>query len=95
MAQVTVLRRDRVLRVPTGGEAVEVVEVAYSTPTMLPRTVHLPLELYRPATEEELAATPIYQVLPVDEKATEVERQLIQADIKGFASSIPETFELS
>jgi len=94
VAQVTILRRERVLRVPTGGEATEAVEIAYSTPTTLPRTVYLPLDLYRPATPEELAVNPRYQMLPVNDQAIEVERKLIQADLKGYASSVPETFEL-
>lgn len=94
MALITLLRRERVLRVPTSGEEAEVVEVAYSTLAMLPRTVHLPLGLYRPATKEELAARPRYQMLPVDQGATDTERKLIRADIDGVLSLAPETFEL-
>jgi hypothetical protein len=94
MAQVTILRRERVLRPSAAPGAAEVVEVSYSTPVMLPRTVHLPLELYRAATADELAANPRYQVLPADDQGVVTEREKIQADIKVAIAAVPQTFEL-
>lgn len=94
MAQVTILRRSRALSSPAPGQMVEVVEVTYSTLAIPPRQVHLPLDLYRAATEEELAANPRYQMLPVDERATDTERRLIRADMEGIVSLAPQTFEL-
>lgn len=94
MAQVTILRRERVLRVAASGESAEVVEVSYSTFAALPRTVHLPLELYRAATADELAANPRYQVLPANKEVLEAEREAIQTDMKAAIAAVPETFEL-
>jgi len=94
MAQATILRRERVLRVSPSGEAAEVVEVSYSTLTLLPRTVHLSLDLYRAATPDELAANPRYQMLPVNEQAVAAEREAIQMDRKAAIAAVPQTFEL-
>lgn len=93
MAQIALLRRRRALGSATVGQVVDVVEVTYSTPAIPHRQVHLPLDLYRSATEEELAANPRYQMLPVDERAIETERKLIRADMEGIVSLAPETFE--
>lgn len=94
MARITLLRRSRALGSLAGGQVTEVVEVTYSTPALPPRQVHLPLDLYRFATKEELAANPLYQVLPVDKAATDTERKLILADMEGIISLAPDTFEL-
>lgn len=95
MAQVTILRRSRALASPAAGQMEEVVEVTYSTLAIPPCQVHLPLDLYRPATDDELAANPRYQLLPIDEAAADTERKLIQADMKGIVSLAPQTFEVT
>lgn len=94
MAQVTIHSRDRSLVISDAGQTQEVVALTYSTLAVSPRIVNLPLDLYRPATADELAANPRYQMLPVDERAVDTERQLIQADMKGYISLAPERFEL-
>lgn len=94
MARITLLRRSRALSSPAAGQIAEVVEVTYSTLAVPPRQVHLPLDLYRPATEEELAANPRYQMLPIDERAVATERKLIRADMEGIVSLAPDTFEM-
>jgi hypothetical protein len=93
MAQLTILRRIRSYNYPIAGQVVESVEVTYSSLAVPPRPVHLPLELYRPATADELAANPRYQMLPVDVKATEAEREALVADMKAVKLSFPESFE--
>lgn len=94
MAQVTILRRSRALSSPTPGELKDVVEVTYSTLAIPPRQVHLPLDLYRPATADELAANARYQMLPVDGKATGVELEAISADLKSAAAGAAETVDV-
>lgn len=95
MAQITLLRRERAITTPQGGPIKEVVAVTYSTLAIPPRQVFLPLDLYRPATEEELAANPRYQMLPGQPGAIDTERKLIQADIEGIVQAPPDTFESS
>lgn len=94
MAQVSILRRSRLLLPPAAGAVTEVVEVAYSTINRLPRVVQLPLDLYRPATQEELVANSRYQMLPVNEAAAEAERQAISTDMKADIAAVRQTFEL-
>jgi len=93
MAQVSILRRRRAARSSAARQVTEGVEVTYSTPAVPPRHVHLPLELYRPATEEELAANPRYDMLPANEQAAETERQALAADMKAAVGPVPESFE--
>ena len=93
MALITILRRSRSYSYPIARQVMESVEVTYSTLAVAPRSVHLPLELYRPATADELAANPRYQMLPVDEKATEAEREALAADQKTVFLPFPESFE--
>jgi hypothetical protein len=80
--------------VPAAGQAEETVAVTYSTPAFPPRIVNLGLDLYRPATLDELNANPRYHMLPVDERAAEAERQAIQTDMKAAIGRVPEHFEL-
>ena len=94
MAQVTILRRNRSVSLPAAGQTVEDVEVTYSTPAVPPRHVHLPHELCRPATADELAANPRYQMLPVDGQAVAAERKAIEADMKAQFASVAQTLEL-
>lgn len=93
MARISILRRERSIRLPEPGHPVEVVAVIYSTPAMPPRTVDAPLELYRLATPEEVEAHRVYEVVPVSEQAAETERQIIVADMKGYIQQPPESFE--
>lgn len=94
MQQVTILRRDHILRPSPSGEPTDVVEVAYSVPYHLPRYVYLPQEIYRAATAEELQVNSRYQMVPVNEPAAAAERQAIQTDIKAAIASVPQTIEL-
>lgn len=93
MARITVLRRSLQVRPREGGGVHEVVAVTYSTPAVPPRIVDLPAEHYREATEEELAKRAAYQVVPVSEAATETERLVLAADMKGIFEGTPDTFD--
>jgi len=93
MAQVTILRRSRSYNHPVARQVVESAEVIYSTLAVAPRSVYLPLELYRAATPDELDANPRYQMLPVDEKAAEAEREALVVDMRATFRPLPESFE--
>ena len=93
MAQISILRRSRSYSYPVAGQVTDSVEVTYSTPAVPPRHVGLPLELYRPATQEELAANPRYQMLPANEQAAEAERRALAAAMQAVFRPLPESFE--
>jgi len=93
MALITVLRRSLQVRPREGGGVHEVVAVTYSTPAVPPRIVDLPAEAYREATAEELAERAAYQMVPVSEQATETERLVLAADMKGIFLQLPDSFE--
>jgi hypothetical protein len=94
MAQVLILRREYAVRSAAPGQVGEVVAITYSTPAVPPRSVDLPLELYRPATADERAANPRYHFLPMNDEAAAAEREAIQSDMKAAIGPLPESFEL-
>jgi hypothetical protein len=81
MAQVIIHRRERVSAAPLRGVREDRVAVTWSTGAIPPRVIHLAPDLYRPATEEELADRPAELVVPVDPAAEEEERKAIRADL--------------
>jgi len=94
MPRVTILRRDQTVHFPEAREAEEVVEVTFVSDAYGVRSVVLPLEVYRPATPEELAANPRYRMLPAHGAAEAVERKAIQVALEGYGRQTPSSFDV-
>ena len=94
MSRVTILRREKTVLFPEPHQAVEVVEVTYVSEAYGVRSVTLPLDLYRPATDEELTANPRYPMLPADSQAEEAERKAIAQALEREAVSPPASFDV-
>lgn len=94
MPQVSILRREEAVQFFEPHQVQEMAAVTYSTPAVPPRTVHLPRGSYRPATAEELAASPRYKLLPLNEEMVQLERHAIEQDLHQATASPPTSFEL-
>lgn len=94
MPRVTILRRELTVRFPGARQAEDVVEVSYSSDAYGVRSVILPVELYRPATPDELAANARYHVVPADKASEDAERKAIQADLEGYGRQTPASFDV-
>lgn len=94
MPRVTILRRERTVHFPEARQAEEVVEVGFVTDAYGVSSVTLPVELYRPATPEELAVLPRYRMVPVDKAAEDAERKAVGETLKRAAAGPPTSFDL-
>ncbi len=94
MTQITLWSRERAVGVPGGGAGDELVAVTYSTFTIPPRSVLLPLSDYRPATDPERVAEPRLRFYPKDQAAQDVELKAVRADLDKVAASAPPTLEV-
>jgi len=94
MPKVTILRREQTVHYPAPRQAVEVVAVTFVTDALGVRSVALPVESYRPATVEELAANLRYRMVPVDKAAVDAERKAIEDAIAAEAAQPPDSFDV-
>lgn len=94
MPRVSILRRDRAVRFPEPQRLEEVAAVTYTSNAVPPRVVHVPIGSYRDATPEELAQSPRYKIVPVDDGAQQLELRAIEQDMHAQLSGPPATFDL-
>jgi hypothetical protein len=94
MSTVTILRREPAPGAPPGAPTEHVVAVTYYGPGAPPRTILVPAPHYRPATPDELKATPRYEFLPKGPAGEQAERLAIQQDIEQVLKSAPTSFEV-
>jgi len=94
MPRVTILRRDQSVRFTGARQAEDVVEVAFVSDAYGVRSVTLPLESYRPATDDELVKRPRYRMVPVDKAADGAERKAIEEALQREAAGEPSSFDV-
>jgi hypothetical protein len=94
MAQVTLWSRDLPVGVPGVPPGAELVAVTYSTTTIPPRSVLLPLSAYREATDPERVANPRLHFYPKDKAAQDLELKAIREDLGKVEKVRPPTLEV-
>lgn len=94
MPRVTILRREQSVRFPAPQQAEEVVEVTFVSDLQGVRSAALPLDFYRKATDEELAANPRYRMIPVDKAAEDQEKLEIERALRREAAGPPASFDV-
>lgn len=94
MTQITLWSRELAGGFPGTPTGLERVAVTYFTTAVPPRTVLLPLDFYREATDAELSANPRLQLYPKDQAAQDAELQAIRQDYDRAVAAAPPTFHL-
>jgi len=94
MPRVTILQREQTVRFPGARQAEDVVEVSFVSDAWGVRSVILPLESYRPAAPDELAANRRYHMVPVDKAAEDAERKAIQEALEQQGAGAPTSFDV-
>lgn len=94
MPRVQVLSRTSVTGLTEPGLTTPAVAVTYATERLAPRVVNVPAELYREASDEELASDRSYRFVPKDDESAAAEQAAIAADIERAQARRVDSYEL-